>query len=153
MGRCIGGVVIFLYQGQWKQKKPHLIYLQSLALVCIMPITKRVHLKDWQYLSIKIWSEEGLVVNMTELSLRMTIHQALQTNFGIVGASSPITVLDWDEVAHTGIIKVMQSELVAVWSALVNHQFLITGQPCAFEIISSSAHLISLANNSRSSQL
>ncbi|KAL0076232.1 hypothetical protein J3Q64DRAFT_1703582 [Phycomyces blakesleeanus] len=124
---------------------------------------------------------------MTELSLRMTIHQALQASFGIVGTASIVTVLDWDETSLEGIIKIEQRqkethklhhsnmslffnndnwtiihyllpivyclfELVTVWSALANHQFLMSGQPCAFDILGSSASLISLANDSRSAR-
>ncbi|KAL0074355.1 hypothetical protein F4703DRAFT_1893179 [Phycomyces blakesleeanus] len=114
--------------------------------------TKRIHLKQWQYLSIKLWSESNINVEMTELSLRMTIHQALQASFGIVGTASIVTVLDWDETSLEGIIKIEQSELVTVWSALANHQFLMSGQPCAFDILGSSASLISLANDSRSAR-
>ncbi|KAI9010389.1 hypothetical protein CLU79DRAFT_773563 [Phycomyces nitens] len=116
------------------------------------PSTKRIHLAQWQYLSIKLWSEKDISLVMTELSLRMTIHQALQANFGTVGTSAIVTVLDWDENAHMGIIKIEQSELVTVWSALTNHQFLLSGQPCAFDVLGSSANLISLANDSRSAR-
>lgn len=38
------------------------------------------------------------------------------------------------------------SELTTVWSALVTHQFSIDSKACVLDIVSSSAHLISLVN-------
>ncbi|KAG0175647.1 hypothetical protein DFQ28_006589 [Apophysomyces sp. BC1034] len=81
----------------------------------------------------------------------MSIQQALQAIFGLAGVSVAVDVLDWDESSHVGIIKVPQSDLVTVWNALSMHQFLIASQPCAFDVLDSSAHLISLADHSRSS--
>ncbi|KAF7721882.1 hypothetical protein EC973_003978 [Apophysomyces ossiformis] len=104
---------------------------------------------DPKFVSFGSWSEVDLDVSITDISFRMSIQQALQANFGLVGASIAVDVLDWDEANHIGIIKVPQSELVTVWSALSMHQFLIAGQPCAFDILDSSAHLISLADHSR----
>ncbi|KAI9486171.1 MAG: hypothetical protein EXX96DRAFT_614000 [Benjaminiella poitrasii] len=101
-------------------------------------------IQEWQYLKIKIWSDEDLQVEITELSFRMTIQQALQAIFGQSGASCYINVLDWNRFQNEGIIKVKQSELTTVWSAMLHHQFLIANKPCTFDILSSSAHLISL---------
>jgi hypothetical protein len=40
----------------------------------------------------------------------------------------------------------LYSELTTVWSAMISHQFLIQNKACTLDIISSSAHLISLVN-------
>ncbi|KAI8090177.1 uncharacterized protein B0P05DRAFT_529642 [Gilbertella persicaria] len=104
-------------------------------------------IQDWQYLKVKIWSDEDLDVQVTELSFRMSIQQALQTIFGQVGASCYINVLDWNKFTNQGIIKIKQSELTTVWSALLNHQFLIANKLCTLDIIDSSAHLISLVQS------
>ncbi|KAI7886847.1 uncharacterized protein EV154DRAFT_520990 [Mucor mucedo] len=103
-------------------------------------------LQEWQYLKVKIWSDEDLDVQVTELSFRMSIQQALETIFGRVGASCYINILDWSQYHNEGIIKVKQSELTTVWSAMLTHQFTIANKLCTLDIISSSAHLISLAN-------
>ncbi|CAO3637217.1 unnamed protein product [Mucor fragilis] len=104
---------------------------------------KPVH--EWQYLKIKIWSDEELDVEITEVSFRMSIQQALQSIFGQVGASCYINVLDWNPYHNEGVIKVKQSELTTVWSSMLSHQFLIANKACALDVIASSAHLISLA--------
>ncbi|KAI8975778.1 hypothetical protein BDF20DRAFT_914637 [Mycotypha africana] len=100
---------------------------------------------DWQYLKVAVWSDEDLDVKITELSFRMSIQQALQSVFGASGTSCYINVLDWNPYKNQGIIKVKQSELVTVWSAMLNHQFSISSKVCTFDILASSAHLISLA--------
>ncbi|CEP10611.1 hypothetical protein [Parasitella parasitica] len=102
-------------------------------------------IQEWQYLKVKIWSDEELDVNITEVSFRMSIQQALQSIFGQVGASCYVNVLDWNQYRNEGIIKVKQSELTTVWSSMLNHQFLIANKACALDVVSSSAHLISLA--------
>ncbi|KAG2238038.1 hypothetical protein BDF21DRAFT_395846 [Thamnidium elegans] len=102
--------------------------------------------EDWQYLKIRIWSDEDLDVEVTELSFRMSIQQALESIFGRVGASCYINVLDWNQYHNEGIIKVKQSELTTVWSAMITHQFSISNKACILDILSSSAHLISLVS-------
>ncbi|KAI9345942.1 hypothetical protein BD770DRAFT_396605 [Pilaira anomala] len=103
-------------------------------------------IEDWQYLKIKIWSDENLDVEVTEVSFRMSIQQALETIFGRIGVSCYINVLDWNQYHNEGIIKVKQSELTTVWSAFATHQFSIDSKACVLDIVSSSAHLISLVN-------
>ncbi|CAO3652484.1 unnamed protein product [Mucor hiemalis] len=103
-------------------------------------------IQEWQYLKIKIWSDEDLDVEITELSFRISIEQALTTVFGRIGASSYINILDWNQYEYIGIIKVKQCDLTTVWSALISHQFSVTNKACTLDVISSSANLISLAN-------
>ncbi|OBZ87563.1 hypothetical protein A0J61_04390 [Choanephora cucurbitarum] len=92
------------------------------------------------------WSDEDLHVEVTELSFRMSIQQALQSTFGQIGASCYINILDWNKFTNEGIIKVKQSELTTVWSALLNHQMTIANKLCVLDVLSSSAYLISLAD-------
>lgn len=47
-------------------------------------------------------------MEITEVSFRMSIQQALQSIFGQVGASCYINVLDWNQYHNEGIIKVKQ---------------------------------------------
>jgi RNase P/RNase MRP subunit POP5 len=54
------------------------------------------------------WSDEDLDVEITELSFRMSIQQALETIFGRVGAACYINVLGWSQYHNEGIIKVKQ---------------------------------------------
>ncbi|KAI8886549.1 hypothetical protein K501DRAFT_309511 [Backusella circina FSU 941] len=79
----------------------------------------------------------------------MSIQQALEQVFGKVGTSCYINILDWNEYTKKGVIKVKQSELTTVWSAMANHQFLVSNKVCILDILDSSAHLISLAHDSR----
>lgn len=60
------------------------------------------------YASLFRWSDEELDVEITEVSFRMSIQQALQSIFGQVGASCYINVLDWNPYHNQGIIKVKQ---------------------------------------------
>ncbi|KAI8097676.1 uncharacterized protein BX664DRAFT_326978 [Halteromyces radiatus] len=106
-------------------------------------------LKQWQYLKIKVWSENGLDVKMTEVAFRMSLQQAIQSTLGWAGTGSKIDVLDWNEETHIGIVKVPQSELVMIWGAIAVHQFAMAEQACALDILDTSASLISLADNSR----
>ncbi|CAO3667571.1 unnamed protein product [Rhizopus stolonifer] len=99
---------------------------------------------NWQYLKVKIWSDQDLDVQITELSFRMSIHQALEHVFGQMGTSCYVNVLGWNQYHNQGMIKVKQSELTTIWSALVSYHFTIEEKTCAMEVISSSAHLISL---------
>ncbi|KAG2217272.1 hypothetical protein INT45_009312 [Circinella minor] len=108
----------------------------------------RLPLKEWEYLKLKIWSE-NFVPSMTEVTFRMSIQQALQSSFGLAGASIVIDVLDWNDKTNVGFIKVSQKELVTVWTALTLHQFRVSGHPCSIEILGVSASLISLADDSR----
>ena len=45
---------------------------------------------------------------MTEVTFRMSIQQALQSSFGLAGASIVIDVLDWNDKTNIGFIKVSQ---------------------------------------------
>lgn len=46
--------------------------------------------------------------NITEVTFRMSIQQALQSTFGISGMSIVVDVLSWDESSNTGYIRVAQ---------------------------------------------
>ncbi|KAI9493217.1 hypothetical protein BDB00DRAFT_379827 [Zychaea mexicana] len=109
----------------------------------------RLPLKEWEYLKLKVWSE-NFIPNVTEVTFRMSIQQALQSSFGLAGASIVIDVLDWDDKTNIGFIKVSQKELVTVWTALTLHQFRVSGHACSIEVLGASASLISLADDSRS---
>ncbi|PHZ17370.1 uncharacterized protein RHIMIDRAFT_288281 [Rhizopus microsporus ATCC 52813] len=102
---------------------------------------------EWQYLKVKIWSDETLDTEITELSFRMSIQQALEFVFGQVGASCYVNVLGWNQYHNEGVIKIKQSELTTVWSALVSYQFEMGAKLCAMDVVSSSAQLISLAEH------
>ncbi|KAI8144627.1 hypothetical protein BJV82DRAFT_607973 [Fennellomyces sp. T-0311] len=108
----------------------------------------RLPLNEWEYLKLKIWSE-NYNPNVTEVTFRMSIQQALQSLFGLAGVSNVIDVLDWDEKTNTGFIKVAQKELATVWTALTLHQFRVSGHACSIEVLGASASLISLADDSR----
>ncbi|KAL1931055.1 hypothetical protein VTP01DRAFT_10192 [Rhizomucor pusillus] len=47
--------------------------------------------------------------NITEVTFRMSIQQALQSTFGISGMSIVVDVLSWDQSSNTGYIRVAQS--------------------------------------------
>ncbi|CAO3670050.1 unnamed protein product [Rhizopus microsporus] len=120
---------------------------------------------EWQYLKVKIWSDETLDTEITELSFRMSIQQALEFTFGQIGASCYVNVLGWNQYHNEGVIKSSKgrfffkkkdnlclyinnlSELTTVWSALVSYQFEMGTKLCAMDIVSSSAQLISLAEH------
>ncbi|KAI8976136.1 hypothetical protein BDB01DRAFT_804629 [Pilobolus umbonatus] len=103
-------------------------------------------LKEWQYLRIRLLSAEPIPA-MTETAFRMSIQQALQEIYGHMGASCYINILDWNQYTQEGIVKIKQSELTTVWSALLNHLFSVSDIRCTFDIISSSAYLTSLATD------
>lgn len=46
--------------------------------------------------------------NITEVTFRMSIQQALQSTFGFSGASIVVDVLSWNESNNTGYIRVAQ---------------------------------------------
>lgn len=46
--------------------------------------------------------------NITEVTFRMSIQQALQSTFGISGMSIVVDVLSWDQSSNTGYIRVAQ---------------------------------------------
>ncbi|CDS07304.1 hypothetical protein LRAMOSA01253 [Lichtheimia ramosa] len=110
----------------------------------------REPLKEWEYLKIQIY---GAIPtdrpNMSELTFRMSIQQALQSTFGLAGASIVVDVLHWDEHTSTGYIKILQSELVTVWNALILHHFQMNNKSYAIQVLGSSANLISLMDDSR----
>ncbi|ORY97834.1 hypothetical protein BCR43DRAFT_490445 [Syncephalastrum racemosum] len=124
---------------------------------------------EWQYLKVKMyahcfggntsvglwivysWGDGDAKLSTTELSFRMSIQQALQNMFGLASAAAIVDVLDWSEDDNTGIVKVRQSDLLSVWNALILYQPSTEGQRCAFDILATSASLISLAADSRCS--
>ncbi|KAI8068584.1 hypothetical protein BC940DRAFT_332636 [Gongronella butleri] len=81
------------------------------------------------------------------LAFRMSIHQALLDSLGVVGAGSKVDVLHWDEEKHVGIIKVAQRDTPMIWGSLILHSFTLADQPCAFDLLDSSGHLLALVNN------
>lgn len=54
------------------------------------------------------WSDETLDTEITELSFRMSIQQALEFVFGQVGVSCYINVLGWNQYHNEGVIKIKQ---------------------------------------------
>ncbi|KAI9248186.1 hypothetical protein BY458DRAFT_526627 [Sporodiniella umbellata] len=117
-----------------------------MSTTCVKPWFKKYRpVDDWQYLKVQIWSDQDLDVQITELSFRMSIHQALEHVFGQMGTSCYVNVLGWNPYDNQGMIKIKQSELTTVWSALASYHFTISEKTCAMDIVSSSAQLISLA--------
>ena len=54
------------------------------------------------------WSDENLEIEITELSFRMSIHQALEFVFGQLGASCYVNILSWNQYHNEGVIKIKQ---------------------------------------------
>ncbi|CAO3688878.1 unnamed protein product [Umbelopsis ramanniana] len=108
-----------------------------------------VAISDWHYAKFKIASNDKLTVAIEELSVRMQLAKALEAGFGIVGSSAHIDLLQWDEEAHTGILRISHDQFTMLVNAVSMATFKVDGQLCTFRIIDDSAHLLSLASNSR----
>ncbi|RUS21582.1 hypothetical protein BC938DRAFT_475388 [Jimgerdemannia flammicorona] len=72
-----------------------------------IPLTRlAISPSEWHYLKVKITSEHTLSEHIDNLAFRLFIAQALGSTYGIVGSALFVDVLDWDDDALVGILKV-----------------------------------------------
>ncbi|XP_053576941.1 ribonuclease P protein subunit p14 isoform X2 [Bombina bombina] len=111
---------------------------------------ERVVLKnksEFHYMKIQlVFEEEGVKLNPAQF--KHLIVSALKELHGEVGAAVPFDLLKYDENKLCGILRVLSSGLVKLWSSLtLLHHY--QNRKCAFRIIQTSPFLLALAGNSR----
>ncbi|XP_001637708.2 ribonuclease P protein subunit p14 [Nematostella vectensis] len=103
---------------------------------------------DYFYLKVNLEFDAGNEVSFDILTFKRLLLIALDSLHGQVGSSIPVDVLKFDPVPLEAVIRIPESGLVKVWSALTlygSHQEV----KCAFRVTQVSPHLIALAANSR----
>uniref|UniRef100_A0A671LDN8 Ribonuclease P protein subunit p14-like n=1 Tax=Sinocyclocheilus anshuiensis TaxID=1608454 RepID=A0A671LDN8_9TELE len=85
---------------------------------------------------------------ITDAQFKQLIICGLKDLYGEVGASFPFDLLKFDQNELTGILRVYNSGLVKLWSALTllgSYQ----NEACAFRVTQVSPFLLALSGNSR----
>ncbi|RUP30966.1 hypothetical protein BC936DRAFT_138624 [Jimgerdemannia flammicorona] len=118
-----------------------------------IPLTRlAISPSEWHYLKVKITSEHTLSEHIDNLAFRLFIAQALGSTYGIVGSALFVDVLDWDDDALVGILKVASgpgqhhlifrldriyrsSDLPTLWSALTLFNLTIESHSCMLEVL------------------
>ncbi|XP_067270861.1 ribonuclease P protein subunit p14 [Pseudorasbora parva] len=104
----------------------------------------------YHYMKISLVLENGKR-NISAAEFKQLMVRGLKDLYGEIGASIPFDLLKFDENKLTGILRVYNSGLVKLWSALT---LLGTCQnePCAFRVTQVSPFLLALSGNSRELQ-
>ncbi|XP_048878026.1 ribonuclease P protein subunit p14 [Brienomyrus brachyistius] len=102
---------------------------------------------EYHYMKISlIFEKEGK--RLEAAFFKQLIISALRDLYGEVGAAFPFDVLKFDEASLTAILRVYNSGLVKLWSALT-----LLGsyhnEPCAVRVTQVSPFLLALSGNSR----
>nr|XP_060622458.1 ribonuclease P protein subunit p14 [Anolis sagrei ordinatus] len=102
---------------------------------------------EYHYLKIRLELEDPNI-SLNAVEFKQLIISALKHLHGEVGAALPVDVLTYEEQNLSAILRVPNSGLVKLWSALTllgSYQ----NRDCAFRVIQTSPFLLALAGNSR----
>ncbi|XP_060622458.2 ribonuclease P protein subunit p14 [Anolis sagrei] len=102
---------------------------------------------EYHYLNIRLEIEDANI-SLNAVEFKQLIISALKRLHGEVGAALPVDVLTYEEQNLSAILRVPNSGLVKLWSALTllgSYQ----NRDCAFRVIQTSPFLLALAGNSR----
>ncbi|XP_058027861.1 ribonuclease P protein subunit p14 [Ahaetulla prasina] len=105
------------------------------------------NVSEYHYLKIRLEFEEA-GISLNPVDFKQLIISALKRLHGEVGAALPVDVLTYEEKTLTAILRVSNTGLVKLWSALSllgSYQ----NRKCAFRVIQTSPFLLALAGNSR----
>ncbi|XP_039547240.1 ribonuclease P protein subunit p14 [Pimephales promelas] len=86
--------------------------------------------------------------NIPSADFKQLVIRGLKELYGEIGASIPFDLLKFDENELTGVLRVYNSGLVKLWSALTllgSYQ----NEACAFRVTQVSPFLLALSGNSR----
>ncbi|NP_001018528.1 ribonuclease P protein subunit p14 isoform X2 [Danio rerio] len=89
--------------------------------------------------------------NISDAQFKQLIISGVKDLYGEIGASFPFDLLKFDPKELTGILRVYNSGLVKLWSALTllgSYQ----NEACAFRVTQVSPFLLALSGNSRELQ-
>ncbi|XP_008103640.2 ribonuclease P protein subunit p14 [Anolis carolinensis] len=102
---------------------------------------------EYHYLKIRLELDDTNI-SLNAVEYKQLIISALKRLHGEVGAALPFDVLTYEEQNLSAILRVPNSGLVKLWSALTllgSYQ----NRDCAFRVIQTSPFLLALAGNSR----
>ncbi|KAL2091668.1 hypothetical protein ACEWY4_013931 [Coilia grayii] len=106
---------------------------------------------DFHYMKICLVLEKGRR-NVEAAQFKQLMISGLRQLYGEVGAALPFDVLKFDPSTLTGMVRVCNSSLVKLWSAITligSYQ----NELCAFRVTQVSPFLIALSGNSRKLEL
>ncbi|XP_031561534.1 ribonuclease P protein subunit p14-like [Actinia tenebrosa] len=106
---------------------------------------------EYFYLKVLLEFERCDGVNVPEIDMllyKRLLIQALEELHGQVGAALTVDVLKYNSSTLQAILRVPESGLVKVWSALTLFGF-YQDQRCAFRVLQVSPHLMAFAVDSR----
>ncbi|KAI1890367.1 hypothetical protein AGOR_G00153000 [Albula goreensis] len=95
---------------------------------------------------------DNKVVKLNAAQFKQLIVNALKELYGEIGAAFPFDVLKYEESTLTAILRVYNSGLVKLWSALTLLGS-CSGEPCAVRVAQVSPYLLALSGNSRELEL
>ncbi|XP_043078954.1 ribonuclease P protein subunit p14 [Puntigrus tetrazona] len=104
----------------------------------------------YHYMKISLVLESGHK-SINDAQFKQLIICGLRDLYGEIGAAFPFDLLKFDQNKLTGILRVYNSGLVKLWSALTllgSHQH----EACAFRVTQVSPFLLALSGNSRELQ-
>ncbi|XP_042310335.1 ribonuclease P protein subunit p14 [Sceloporus undulatus] len=105
------------------------------------------NVSEYHYLKIHLEFQEA-DISLNAVEFKQLIISALKRLHGEVGAALPVDVLTYEEKNLSAILRVPNSGLVKLWSALTllgSYQ----NRNCAFRVVQTSPFLLALAGNSR----
>lgn len=95
---------------------------------------------------------ENESTRLSAAQLKQLIVSGLRDLYGEVGGAFPFDLLKFDESTLTGVLRVYNSGLVKLWSALTLLGF-YQNELCFFRVTQVSPFLLTLSGNSRELEL